>query len=174
MLVCSHDELELGRHTLPTRSRHYTKLCLNPKERNYISSSKLACFLHRSTQYFNLDFSCRLGSGTGIFTRALLADPVFGPAVGELRAVEPSEGMRTTFQKKLNDPRVSTYEGTFDHTGVEDGWADIVIVAQVSWDLGVLYYIGTHSRRTKQNILVLPNRHGTGARIIVAQWFALQ
>lgn len=75
---------------------------------------------------------CRLGSGTGIFTRALLADPTFGPAIQELKAVEPSEGMRNTFNAKVSDPRVSTYAGTFDGTGVPDGWADLVVVAQVS------------------------------------------
>jgi hypothetical protein len=73
----------------------------------------------------------RLGSGTGIFTRALLGDSLFGPAVRELRAVEPSEGMRGTFSTKVQDPRVSTYEGTFDCTGVEAGWADLVVIAQV-------------------------------------------
>lgn len=71
-----------------------------------------------------------LGSGTGIFTRALLADPLFGPAIQELKAVEPSEGMRQTFASKIGDPRVTTYEGTFDHTGVENGWADLVVIAQ--------------------------------------------
>lgn len=40
--------------------------------------------------------------------------------------------MRATFSKKVTDPRVSTYEGTFDHTGVPDGWADLVVAAQVS------------------------------------------
>lgn len=79
----------------------------------------------------NAQTNLRIGSGTGIFTRALLADPTFGPAVQELRAVEPSEGMRATFASKISDSRVHTYEGTFDHTNVEDGWADVVIVAQV-------------------------------------------
>lgn len=74
----------------------------------------------------------RLGSGTGIFTRALLGDSLFGPAVQELRAVEPSEGMRRAFSMKVQDPRVNTYEGTFDCAGVEAGWADLVVIAQVS------------------------------------------
>ncbi|KAJ7285789.1 S-adenosyl-L-methionine-dependent methyltransferase [Mycena rebaudengoi] len=62
-----------------------------------------------------------VGSGTGIFTRALLAHPDWSSAVNELRAIEPSEGMRD---------RVSTSEGTFEQTGIEDGWADLVVVAQ--------------------------------------------
>lgn len=74
-----------------------------------------------------------MGSGTGIFTRAILGDPLFGPAIGELKAVEPSEGMREVFSKKVQDPRVSTHEGTFDRTGVEAGWADVVLIAQVNY-----------------------------------------
>lgn len=40
--------------------------------------------------------------------------------------------MRATFNATTKDERVETYEGTFDHTGVGDGWADLIIVAQVS------------------------------------------
>ncbi|KAI0341583.1 S-adenosyl-L-methionine-dependent methyltransferase [Trametopsis cervina] len=71
-----------------------------------------------------------LGAGTGIFTRALLAHPDWASAIGTLRAVEPSAGMRDQFSKTVNDARVSVAEGTFDTTGVEDGWADLVVVAQ--------------------------------------------
>ncbi|EPQ58263.1 S-adenosyl-L-methionine-dependent methyltransferase [Gloeophyllum trabeum ATCC 11539] len=71
-----------------------------------------------------------LGSGTGIFTRALLAHPEWSASLGRLRAIEPSEGMRDVFTKTVKDERVTTSYGTFDTTGVEDGWADIVIVAQ--------------------------------------------
>ncbi|KAF8319419.1 S-adenosyl-L-methionine-dependent methyltransferase, partial [Clavulina sp. PMI_390] len=71
-----------------------------------------------------------LGSGTGIFTRALLADPTFGPAVGKLEAVEPSAGMRATLEDKTKDERVVSREGTFSESGVPDGWADLVVVAQ--------------------------------------------
>ena len=73
----------------------------------------------------------RIGSGTGIFTRALLAHPTFGPAIKELRAVEPSAGMRDKFSESISDGRLSVSEGTFDHTGAKDGWADLVVVAQV-------------------------------------------
>ncbi|OSC99079.1 S-adenosyl-L-methionine-dependent methyltransferase [Trametes coccinea BRFM310] len=71
-----------------------------------------------------------LGAGTGIFTRALLAHPDWSDAIKELRAVEPSEGMRDVFTKSVSDPRVSVREGTFDTTGIEDGWADLVVIAQ--------------------------------------------
>lgn len=71
-----------------------------------------------------------VGSGTGIFTRALLAEPNFAQHLKELKAIEPSEGMRATFDATTKDARVSTLDGTFEHTGVEDGWADLVIVAQ--------------------------------------------
>ena len=73
----------------------------------------------------------RIGAGTGIFTRALLAHPDWADAIGELRAVEPSEGMRSVFSKTVLDPRVSVREGTFDTTGIENGWADVVVIAQV-------------------------------------------
>ncbi len=73
----------------------------------------------------------RLGAGTGIFTRALLAHPDWASAIKSLRAIEPSEGMREVFGKGVNDERVTVSEGTFDMTNVEDGWADLVVVAQV-------------------------------------------
>jgi len=71
-----------------------------------------------------------IGSGTGIFTRALLAHPDWSSSVGQLKALEPSEGMRDIFVESVKDDRVTTAEGTFDHTGVEDGWADLVVIAQ--------------------------------------------
>ncbi|KAF5315569.1 hypothetical protein D9611_004730 [Ephemerocybe angulata] len=71
-----------------------------------------------------------LGSGTGIFTRAILADPAWSSSIKELKAVEPSEGMRSVFEKTVHDERAKTFDGTFDATGVEDGWADLIVVAQ--------------------------------------------
>ncbi|TFK29976.1 methyltransferase type 11 [Coprinopsis marcescibilis] len=71
-----------------------------------------------------------IGSGTGIFTRAILAHPEWTNSIKGLWAVEPSEGMRKTFSDRVNDTRVSVVDGTFDATGIPDGWADIVIVAQ--------------------------------------------
>ncbi|KAJ7750475.1 S-adenosyl-L-methionine-dependent methyltransferase [Mycena maculata] len=69
-----------------------------------------------------------IGSGTGLFTRALLAHPAW-TAVQKLKAVDPNEGMRETFAKYTVDDRVVVSEGTFDSTGVESGWADLVIIA---------------------------------------------
>ena len=74
----------------------------------------------------------RIGAGTGIFTQALLTHPGWSSDIGQLKAVEPSEGMRSAFSKNVTDKRATTQEGTFDHTGIDDGWADIIVVAQVS------------------------------------------
>ncbi|KAF9500826.1 S-adenosyl-L-methionine-dependent methyltransferase [Pleurotus eryngii] len=71
-----------------------------------------------------------LGAGTGIFTRALLAHPDWASSIKSLRAIEPSEGMREVFSKSVNDERVTVTGGTFDTANVEDGWADLVVVAQ--------------------------------------------
>jgi hypothetical protein len=60
-----------------------------------------------------------------------LAHPEWKDAIAQLIAVEPSSGMRDVFSNSVKDERVSVKEGTFDSTGVEDGWADIVIIAQV-------------------------------------------
>ncbi|THH17816.1 hypothetical protein EW146_g3077 [Bondarzewia mesenterica] len=72
----------------------------------------------------------RIGSGTGIFTRALLTHPEWSKDIGQLRAVEPSEGMRKVFAKTVIDARASVEKGFFDHTGAEDGEADLVVIAQ--------------------------------------------
>lgn len=71
-----------------------------------------------------------VGSGTGIFTRSLLAHKSFGAAVAQLHAVEPSSGMRAHFAETIKDERVSCRDGTFDNTGAEESWADLVVVAQ--------------------------------------------
>lgn len=75
----------------------------------------------------------RIGAGTGIFTRALLAHPEWTSAVGTLKAVEPVEGMREQFNKTSlkDDPRVSIQEGSFSQTNIGDGEADLVVIAQV-------------------------------------------
>ncbi|PSR74107.1 hypothetical protein PHLCEN_2v10063 [Hermanssonia centrifuga] len=72
----------------------------------------------------------RIGAGTGIFTRALLAHPDWSGSIKQLRAIEPVEGMREQFSKTVIDDRVTIAEGAFDRTGVEDGWADLVVIAQ--------------------------------------------
>ena len=43
----------------------------------------------------------RIGAGTGIFTRALLAHPEWSDSVAELKAVEPSQVMRDVFSKTV-------------------------------------------------------------------------
>ncbi|KAH7103902.1 S-adenosyl-L-methionine-dependent methyltransferase [Auriculariales sp. MPI-PUGE-AT-0066] len=73
-----------------------------------------------------------VGAGTGIFTRALLAHPAWKDSVGALRAVEPSDDFRSVLESSTagTDPRVKASKGTFDATGVPDGWADLIVVAQ--------------------------------------------
>ncbi|KAJ7111555.1 S-adenosyl-L-methionine-dependent methyltransferase [Mycena crocata] len=71
-----------------------------------------------------------IGAGSGIFTRAFLAHPEWTSSFEQLRAVEPSAGMRDVFSKTISDERVSITEGTFQDSGIEDGWADLVVVAQ--------------------------------------------
>lgn len=39
--------------------------------------------------------------------------------------------MRTEFSKNITDKRVTVQDGTFDRTGIDDGWADMIVVAQV-------------------------------------------
>ena len=88
--------------------------------------------LHRLCYLLVAYRTARIGSGTGIFTRALLAHPDWADTVKELRAIEPSAGMRDVFERSVSDPRVlGVVDGTFDRTGAEDGWADLVIIAQV-------------------------------------------
>lgn len=88
-------------------------------------------FFHFTYILYMATYYRRIGSGTGIFTRALLAHPDWSSSVGQLKAFEPSEGMRDVFVKAVKDDRVTIAEGTFDHTDVEDCWADIVVIAQV-------------------------------------------
>jgi len=51
--------------------------------------------------------------------------------IQELKAVEPSEGMRKVFSERIKDDRISVSHGSFHSTGIEDGWADLVLIAQV-------------------------------------------
>jgi SAM-dependent methyltransferase len=83
---------------------------------------------------------CRIGSGTGIFTRAFLAHPSWESTIEKLTAVEPSEGMRAVFDKFVRDERVSCQEGSFVNTGIPDHSADLVVVAQVRGSL----YLNPH------------------------------
>ncbi|KAJ7088585.1 S-adenosyl-L-methionine-dependent methyltransferase [Mycena epipterygia] len=85
--------------------------------------------LRRAIKSSDLLNIVEVGSGTGLFTRGLLAHPEW-TAVRELKAVEPSEGMREVFLKYTTDDRVRISDGTFDKTGVESGWADVIVIAQ--------------------------------------------
>lgn len=85
--------------------------------------------LPKSTAPLNI---VEIGAGTGIFTRVLLTHPEWATSIGALRAIEPSVGMRDFWTKTVNDDRATIVEGTFDSTGVEDGWADLIVIAQAS------------------------------------------
>jgi hypothetical protein len=81
---------------------------------------------------FPPELAFRIGAGTGIFTRALLNHPEWATSIGTLRAIEPSDGMRDFWMKRVQDNRCTIVNGTFDNTAVEDGWADLIIIAQAS------------------------------------------
>ncbi|KAL5489859.1 hypothetical protein ACEPAI_4691 [Sanghuangporus weigelae] len=70
-----------------------------------------------------------IGAGTGLFTRGLLAHPNWSQAISKIKAIEPSTGMREVFSNMVKDPRASISEGTFDRTGIEDEWADVIMIA---------------------------------------------
>ncbi|KAG5358823.1 putative methyltransferase [Yarrowia sp. E02] len=63
-----------------------------------------------------------LAVGTGKFTKSIV-DKGY-----ELVAVEPSEGMLTSF--KRNFPNIEAKIGSSYDTGIDSGWADAVIIAQ--------------------------------------------
>lgn len=90
----------------------------------------LSALSNRACSLYNTDTPNRIGAGTGIFTRALLSHPEWTTSVGEYRAVEPSEGMRETFDNTVKDSRVTCMDGTFAATGADDHWADVIIIAQ--------------------------------------------
>lgn len=79
-----------------------------------------------------IKLTARIGAGTGLFTRALLADKNDETKIASLQAVEPSAGMRELFKQRVSHESVTISDGTFDNVPtVENGWADLVIVAQV-------------------------------------------
>lgn len=39
--------------------------------------------------------------------------------------------MRDVFSQTVKDDRVTISEGTFEKTGIDDQWADLIIIAQV-------------------------------------------
>jgi len=70
-----------------------------------------------------------MGVGTGLFTRALLADSQWDKAISSLRCIEPLESMRDVFAQSVQDPRVSISDGTFENSDIPDGWADVILAA---------------------------------------------
>jgi hypothetical protein len=61
-----------------------------------------------------------------------LADQDDETKIASLKAIEPSAGMREVFQQRVNHESVTISHGTFDNVPtVENGWADLVIIAQV-------------------------------------------
>lgn len=86
-----------------------------------------------SVSFIYIQITSRTGAGTGIFTRALL-NQKWSSEIKHIKAVEPSQGMREVFAKTVSSDHVSISlgEGTFDTTGVEDQWGDIVVIAQVA------------------------------------------
>jgi hypothetical protein len=106
--------------------------------------------------YYN---SPRIGSGTGLFTRALLDHPDWSEALASLHAVDPNEGMREVFASVVTDPRVKLTDGTFDNTGAEDEWADFVIMAAVG-DFSSMLLLGLVLKSH-----YVRDRRSTGVRI---------
>ena len=110
----------------------------------------------------------RMGAGTGLLTRALLADPQWGKAIAEIKCSEPVEGMRNVFTSAVKDPRVSMSDGTFESSKhVLDGWADVILGATVG-----LFYTGTvlsftlfvpYSRSIGATTFKLPLKNFTGS-----------
>ena len=77
-----------------------------------------------------------MGAGSGLLTRALLADPQWGPSIAEFKVSEPEPGMREILQDAVKDPRVSISSDTFESTTVPDAWADAVLIGTVRRRLG--------------------------------------
>ncbi|OCB86773.1 S-adenosyl-L-methionine-dependent methyltransferase [Sanghuangporus baumii] len=78
-----------------------------------------------------------IGAGTGLFTRGLLAHPDWSQAISKIKAIEPSTGMREVFSDAVQDPRASIREGTFDRTGIEDGY-------RVPWVIQLWDYVARY------------------------------
>lgn len=52
--------------------------------------------------------------------------------IASLKAIEPSAGMREVFSQRVRHASVTISDGTFDNVpSVENGWADLIIIAQV-------------------------------------------
>lgn len=56
----------------------------------------------------------------------------WSPSIEALRCYDPNEGMLKVFREEVHDPRVYVAKGVFEGTDVDDGWADLIIIATVS------------------------------------------
>lgn len=75
-----------------------------------------------------------MGAGTGLLTRALLADPLWSSSISELKCSEPVEGMRKVFTQTIEDSRVAISDETFElQSSVPDAWADVILAGTVSY-----------------------------------------
>ena len=119
---------------------------LRALELTWLSKKKLHTLKHA---FLSDSAQSRIGSGTGLFTRALLNHPDWQTSLAALHAIEPNEGMRNVFHGTISDPRVTLTDGVFERTGVEDMWADMIVMAAVS--MHIVYFsevlISTFLRR---------------------------
>jgi hypothetical protein len=61
----------------------------------------------------------------------MLEQPEWSSSIGRLQAVDSRENVRESFAETIRDGRVTVANGSFTSTGVEDGWADLVVLAHV-------------------------------------------
>ncbi|CEQ39491.1 SPOSA6832_01033 [Sporobolomyces salmonicolor] len=110
-----------------------------------------------------------LGAGTGLFSRGLLNAALAKPgSVSEWLAVEPSEGMRVGFEKKLPEVaalegsglQVAIVDGLFDKIPVEDGKADLVSLS--SWPRSAILRSCLADRTSARRLRGLRSRYRHG------------
>ncbi|GAA5900069.1 class I SAM-dependent methyltransferase [Sporobolomyces salmoneus] len=121
-------------------------------------------------------FVVELGAGSGIFTRGFLRTILSQPSdergrrLGELLAIEPSEGMRKGWEKKHDEEglrteleekgiKVEIRDGLFDKIPVEDGKADLVVIAQA------FHWVGRNGESAIREIARVLKPQGTLALI---------
>ena len=73
-----------------------------------------------------------VGSGTGIFTRRLLAalDGLGAGPGARVTGIEPNRAMRAAAEKVTRDARFDSRDGSAEATGLPDATADLVVAAQ--------------------------------------------
>ena len=114
--------------------KHIRDSVVLPQPLNIVESVSWGFCAHVESINESLGTHYRIGAGTGLLTRALLAHPDWSErtTIGCLKAYDPSSGMRAVFKEKNEDDRVTVAEGTFERVDAEDSWADLVVIAQVS------------------------------------------